>query len=284
MSKLPSLRAKETIRTLKVQGHPGLNRVWWDLRYEPGSPIRMQTTPPDAPWAEAHRNYAAYGTRIPPAGPIVPPGNYTVHVKAGSHEESAPLTVLPDPHSAGTEQSIRAQVEFSREVLGEENQAADMINHLEWTRRQVEDLVTVLSASGNPNGNASDNGSASANAASPNKNSAAISAAKDFEQKAVALEGKLIDVHNTGRSEDAFRQPVQLYERISWMIGPMVGSPGSGSGGGDLAPTAQQIAVNDEFKQELAQIQTEFKHFVDTDTPEFNSVLKKDHVTAAIEP
>jgi photosystem II stability/assembly factor-like uncharacterized protein len=275
---------KNTIRTLKVDGHPGLNRVWWDLRYEPGSPIRMQTTPPDAPWAEAHRNYAAYGTRIPPAGPIVAPGTYTVSVKAGSQEASAPLTVLPDPHSSGTEQSIREQVQFAREVLAEENQAADMINHLEWTRRQVEDLVTVLNTSGNPNGSASGSGSANTNAATPNKYSAAITAAKDFEQKAIAIEGQLIDIHNTGRSEDAFRQPVQLYERISWMIGPMVGAPGMGSGGGDLAPTAQQIAVNDEFKQQLVQIQAKFKQFIESETPAFNSMLKKDHVTAAIEP
>jgi photosystem II stability/assembly factor-like uncharacterized protein len=257
--------ANETIRTLKVDGHPGLNRVWWDLRYEPGSPVKMQTTPFDAPWAEPHHNYEAYGTRIPPAGPVVPPGTYTVHVKAGSHEETASLTVLPDPHSPGTEQSIRAQVQFARDVLAEENEAADMINHLEWTRRQTEDLVTVLNSSGD-------------------KYSTAVNDAKAFEQKTVALEGKLIDIHNTGRSEDAFREPVQLYERISWMVGPMVGTPGSGSGGGDLAPTAQQIAVNDEFKQQLAQIQTEFKHFVASDTPEFNSTLKREHVTASIEP
>lgn len=256
---------KETIRTLKADGHPGLNRVWWDLRYEPGSPVRMQTTPFDAPWAEPHHNYAAYGTRIPPAGPIVPPGNYTVHVKAGSQEESEPLTVLPDPHTAGTAQGIRAQVEFIREVLGEENQAADMINHLEWTRRQVEDLETVLGASGD-------------------KYSAAVKGAKEFEQKTVDLEGKLIDVHNTGRSEDAFREPVQLYERISWMVGPMVGTPGAGSGGGDMAPTAQQIAVNDEFKQQLTEIQNEFKRFVENETPAFNSMLKQNHVAAAIEP
>ncbi len=257
--------ANETIRTLKVEGHAGLNRVWWDLRYEPGSPVKMQTTPFDAPWAEPHHNYAAYGTRIPPAGPIVPPGNYTVHVKAGGNEETAQLTVLPDPHSPGTEQSIRAQVQFARQVLTEENQAADMINHLEWTRRQVEDLETVLNADAQ-------------------KHAAAIQAAKDFEVKAVALEGKLIDVHNTGRSEDAFRNPVQLYERISWMVGPMVGTPGSGSGGGDLAPTAQQIAVNDEFKQQLAEVQAEFKRFVEGDTRAFNVALKQNHLTAAIEP
>ncbi|HLW80917.1 MAG TPA: hypothetical protein VKS20_02630 [Candidatus Acidoferrales bacterium] len=267
----------ETIRTLKVQGHAGLNRVWWDLRYEPGSPILMQTTPPDAPWAEVHRHYAAYGTRIPPPGPVVPPGNYMVHVKAGSHEGSAALTVLPDPHSSGTEQSIRAQVQFAREVMGEEDEAADMINHLEWTRRQDEDLITMLTASGKPAG-------AEAAGENANRYSAAISAAKDFEKKAVALEGELIDVRNTGRSEDAFREPVQLYERISWMIGDVVGTPGSGSGGGDLAPTEQQIAVNDEFKQQLAQIQAQFKRFLQTETPAFNSTLKKEHVAAAIEP
>ena len=29
------------IRTLTVAGHPGLNRVWWDLRYDNGSTITM---------------------------------------------------------------------------------------------------------------------------------------------------------------------------------------------------------------------------------------------------
>jgi photosystem II stability/assembly factor-like uncharacterized protein len=257
--------AAGTIRTLKVSGQAGLNRVWWDLRYEPGTSIQMQTPPLDAPWAEPRRNYAAYGTRIPPAGPIVPPGAYTVRVKAGAHEESTHLTVLADPHSPGTEQSIRAQVDFSRQAQAEANQAADMINHLERTRRQVEDVEASLSADAQ-------------------KNAATIQAAKDFDARLSGVEGKLIDVHNTGPSEDAFRNPVQLYERLSWMIGPMVGTPGSGSGGGDLGPTAQQIAVNNEFKQQLAQIQAEFKELVERGTLAFNALLKQAGVTATIQP
>jgi hypothetical protein len=254
-----------TIRTLKVNGQAGLNRVWWDLRYEPGTSIQMQTPPLDAPWAEPHRNYAAYGTRIPPAGPIVPPGTYTVKVKAGAQEASAPLTVLPDPHSPGTAETIRTQVAFSRQAQAEANEAADMINHLERTRRQVEDAEAALNADAQ-------------------KNAAAIQAAKDFDVKLSALEGKLIDVHNTGPSEDAFRNPVQLYERLSWMIGPMVGTPGSGSGGGDLGPTAQQIAVNDEFKQQLVQIQVEFKQLIDRGTATFNTMVRQAGGTATIQP
>jgi len=239
-----------------VNAQAGLNRVWWDLRYAPGTAIEMQTPPLDAPWAEPHRNYAAYGTRIPPAGPIVPPGEYSVRVKAGAHEATVPLRVLPDPHSPGTEQSIRAQIAFSREAQAEANEAADMINHLEKTRSQVEEVEATMGKDAG-------------------KNATAIQAAKAFDAKLSGLEGKLIDVHNTGPSEDAFRNPVQLYERLSWMIGPMVGTPGSGSGGGDLAPTAQQIAVNAEFKQLLSQIQAEFKQIVERDTPAFNATLRQ---------
>ena len=175
------------------------------------------------------------------------------------------MAVLADPHSPGTEQTIRAQVDFARAVQAEANQAAEMINHLERVRRQVEDVEASLSADAQ-------------------KNAVAIQAAKDFDAKLSAVEGTLIDVHNTGPSEDAFRNPIQLYERLSWMIGPMVGTPGSGSGGGDVAPTAQQIAVNAEFKQRLAQIQAEVKQVVEGGAAAFNAVLKQAGATAAIQP
>src|ERR1051326_1865904 len=128
----------DTIRTLRSAGQAGLNRVWWDLRYEPRSSIQMLTPPIEAPWAPAPRGYAAYGTRIPPAGPIVPPGTYTVHFKAGAHEETTQLTVLPDPKSPGTAQSIKASVDFERAVKAEADQAAAMINGMEKLRKQVE--------------------------------------------------------------------------------------------------------------------------------------------------
>ena len=253
-----------TIRTLTVAGHPGLNRVWWDLRYESGSTIVMQVPPLDEPWAPARRNYAAYGTRIPPAGPIVPPGKYTVHVKAGLAEKTVPLTVLPDPKSPGTQQTIEAQVAFVRQVLAEIDQVAQMGNKLEALRKQAQD--------------------AAAAAAKDPAKSAVVDAAKAFDAKASAVEAKLIDLRNTGRSEDAFRKPVQLYERISWMIGQMVGTPGSGSGGGDVGPTAQQVAVNAGFKQELAAVASDYKKIIDSDATGFVELLKRNGVATAILP
>ncbi len=253
-----------TIRTLKVEGHAGLNRVWWDLRYDSGSTITMQTPPLYEPWAPARRQYAAYGTRIPPAGPIVPPDTYTVRVKAGATEQTTRLTVLPDPKSPGTQQSIEAQVAFSREVLGEIDDVARMGNALEAMRKQSQDLMAKLADDGHK--------------------TAVLPAVKTFESNMSAVEAKMIDLRNTGRGEDAFRQPVQLYERISWMIGQMVGTPGGGSGGGDLGPTDQQVAVNNGFKQELAALAAAYKQITDKDVPAINALLKQNGVAVVIAP
>jgi hypothetical protein len=176
-------------------------------------------------------------------------------VKAGSAEQRTQLRVLPDPHSPGTQQTIASQVTFARTVLAEIDEAARMGNKLEALRKQAQDAATAV-------------------ANDPQKRSV-VDAAHAFDAKASAVESKLIDLRNTGRSEDAFRKPVQLYERISWMIGPMVGTPGSGSSGGDLGPTAQQIAVNAGFRQELAAIAAEYKHVVEVEAAAFSDVLRQ---------
>jgi hypothetical protein len=106
------------------------------------------------------------------------------------------------------------------------------------------------------------------------------------EGRPTADTGALAALHF--RSTDARRtwQHVGLdaYERISWMIGPMVGRPGSGSSGGDVGPTAQQVAVNDGFKQELAAIAAEFKRLVDVDAPAFSGLLKQNGIASAVVP
>jgi hypothetical protein len=255
---------KATIRTLTVAGHSGLNRIWWDLRYDSGSTITMQTPPLYEPWAPARRNYAAYGTRIPPAGPIVPPGTYAVTVKAGSAQQTASLVIRPDPASPGTQPSIEAQVKFTREVLAEIDEVAKMGNSLESMRKQAQDLMASLKSD-------------------PSK-SVVSEQVQTFEVKMSGVEAKMIDLRNTGRSEDAFRQPVQLYERISWMIGQMVGTPGGGSGGGDLGPTDQQVAVNNGFRSELEAIAAQYKALTDKDVPAMNALLKQNGVAVTIKP
>ena len=66
-------------------GRAGLNRVAWDLRYEPPRLIAMRTTPPENPhiWEEPRfrgqdtRPVTHWGLEPAQVGPIVVPGKYT---------------------------------------------------------------------------------------------------------------------------------------------------------------------------------------------------------------
>ena len=71
-----------TIRRLRGTNKVGLNRIYWDLRYEPTVPVRLRTTPPGNPhvWEEKrfrgqqHRAVFYYGIGETRRGPLVAPG------------------------------------------------------------------------------------------------------------------------------------------------------------------------------------------------------------------
>ena len=238
----------EVVRTMQERGRPGLNRAWWDLRSESAKAPDLLTSLPDEPWVRAGRHLAGYGFRVPEAGPVVPPGKYTVRLTAGGEHLTAPLEVLPDPHTLGTAQSIQSEVQFILEVRSEIDQVAEMVDRLEQVRKETEDNQVLLERGAGDR-------------------AAALKESLAYDKQAIALEGTMIDVHNTGRGEDAFREPVQLYEKLSWLITRIDGNPGSGPGGADMAPTAQQIAVNNQFKEEIAKLQAELKQFLAAPRP-----------------
>ena len=131
----------KVIRTLHAKGRAGLNRVWWDLRGENGKMPHMLVSPVGAPWMqEGPKGYHILtGIMIPRVvrGPLVLPGKYSVHLTAGGKTLTAPLTVLADPHSLGTPASLQAQHRFKTELLGAIDHTSDMIEHLEWVRKQT---------------------------------------------------------------------------------------------------------------------------------------------------
>jgi photosystem II stability/assembly factor-like uncharacterized protein len=79
------------VRELDGPGAAGLNRTNWDLRYDPPSePTQEQKEAMEAGYYEG------------PRGPLVDPGEYTVHVKAASREATQKVTVEEDPRISMT--------------------------------------------------------------------------------------------------------------------------------------------------------------------------------------
>jgi len=76
----------KSVREIDGPGAAGLNRTNWDLRYDPPS----EPTPEQREAMEA-------GYYEGPRGPLVDPGEYTVHVKAAGKEATQKVTVEEDP-------------------------------------------------------------------------------------------------------------------------------------------------------------------------------------------
>jgi photosystem II stability/assembly factor-like uncharacterized protein len=237
-------------RGSRLIGEAGVHRVWWNLQYDPLTPVKWRVSPPGEPWVtvgpDGTRHFEMFDSNTPP--PRVAPGNYTVRLILDGKNFTQPLTVLPDPNSSGTTADVQSQVNFLVGVVSELNQAAEMINHLEWLRLQLEQLQQRLSGTSNAE--------------------VVGSALKDLAARATEVEDKLIDVHLTGNEEDSFRHPMQLYEQMMSLLNNL------GVGGADLPPTGPQIDVNLEFQKRLDDARRSLDEIVRSGVPEFNRLLQ----------
>ncbi|MGB7022220.1 MAG: hypothetical protein WBD73_00335, partial [Candidatus Acidiferrales bacterium] len=256
------------IRTIDVKNgaKPGLNRVWWDLRYDPATAVKLRTSPPGEPWVEVPKTgFRPFVSWVHFDGaPRAVPGKYTIKLTVDGKTFTAPLDVLPDPHTLGSQRDIESEVQFLLEIRGEMSDVAGMINHIEWTRKQMEEVQKMLGEE--------------------TKYAPVVKAAKELEQKAVVAEGKLEDPALTGRTEDSFRAPMGLYERLTYLGALLNGSPGEGSSGADLPPTDQAVEVNKEFQHEIAGARRAFEELTTKDTAAFNEAVKANHLTLSILP
>lgn len=256
----------ETVRTLKIDATAGLNRVWWNLEYEPAHIVKLRTPPPDASWVQLPREgwRPVVSLMSFQGAPRVAPGTYTVQLSANGKQLSEPMVVQRDPNSEATSQTISEEIAFTREILGEYNRVTDMINQLEWDSKQILDLKARLTDRGG--------------------HDPALEETMNLEAKIIALEDKLFQIHVTSVSiEEGISMPMRLYEKMAGLLDAIVRGNATGSSAG-FAPTEAEIAVNKIYQQELGDCQREFQQLTEKDVPAFNEKLKESHLVVAIAP
>jgi hypothetical protein len=240
----------EIIRSLKGSNNKGVNRVVWDLRYEPTFKPKLQTTPPGRPWVqlngEGWRPLVTWDLDLMRGqfGPRVVPDVYKVKLIVDKGEFIRELQVLKDPRSEGSLEEIREQVELSLELRDAINLAVNMINTVEEVRSELDSLIPQLEK-------ASDR-----------------DLAQELSRQALEISASLYDIHLTGAREDAFRSPMKLYGRLSALASDL------GGHGVDFSPTDQQREVAQIFDQRLMKVKGEFDRFFVKEVLKLNRQLK----------
>ena len=236
-----------TIRTLKGTKDVGINRIYWDLRGERSTEIKLRTKPSHADWVELGKE----GWRPAAVGRISvlePPGTYKVTLKIDGEVRGAQtLRVLKDPHSEGTEGDIGLQIAMVHDLRKDLNTVAGLINRIEWIRRQLRDVRTM--------------------AKELRLNTDAIVARlSELDAAFLTVEDKLYQTKLTGTGQDRIRWPARLAGRISYLAGAVAVA--------DFRPTDQHRGVHEVLKKRLVQAQQELRS-VEGELAVFNESLDK---------
>ncbi|HKK25053.1 MAG TPA: hypothetical protein VJ941_05465 [Gracilimonas sp.] len=236
----------ELVRTLSGKANKGINRVWWDLSHEPSIVPKLRVAPPDKPWVpirqEGWRPLVTWDLDLwrGQLGPRVVPGKYTVKVSVDDQEVIKDLEVRKDPHSVGTVEDIQQQVVFGLQLRDQLNEVVIMINEIEWIRKEFEDLITRLSETRDEQ-----------------QVKSIMSKAQELNDRVTAIESNLYDINLTGAREDAFRNPMKLYGRISALGSDVMYN------GADFAPTQQQVEVFDKIQEQFETTKEAYNIFVE---------------------
>jgi hypothetical protein len=230
----------------------GINRVWWDLRSERSTQIRLRTTPlyaPDVP-------FGSEGWRKPPAvgrlSVLALPGTYTVTLTVGEEKFTQKLTVLKDPHTSGSENDIQAQTRVQTALYDEMNATGTTVNQIESLRAQLVALEKELGTD---------------DASKPLRK-----AADDLGEKLAGIEGTLLQLKLTGRGQDDCRWSPMLLQKVGYLFSQLDSSA-------DFPPTTQQTAVQEELKQRGDKAAQDFQQLVGKDLAAFNAMLREHNIS-----
>lgn len=128
------------------------------------------------------------------------------------------MLVRKDPHSAGSEDDIQKQTETLLGIYEDIDSVAEMINRIEWVRKQIGDLKAVLREG---------------REAEP-----ILKAGEELDKKLREVEGFFFPLDRTGSGDD-LRFPDKFYAKLHFLAYDISKS--------DFPPTDQQLEVKEMF-------------------------------------
>ena len=248
--------------------HPGINRVFWDLRYAPPKLVKLRTTPKTNRhvWNDLRflgkdsRPITHWGTKEAEVGPLVAPGTYTARVTAGGKTYSQSFQVVPNPRSPATPEQTAARVKMLLRIRDDISSVSAMVNQSEWLRKQLQTVEAMLKS----------------NKKSPHPNTLRV--IKDMNGKIEQLENKLLSPALANSDEKSYLAKYGLYLHLIWLNGELGTGAGDVYGDPGYPPTDATVQVLQLLEEQLNAARAQYHNLMQQDLPRFDQMLIHDNL------
>jgi photosystem II stability/assembly factor-like uncharacterized protein len=242
----------------EVTGHAGLNRISWDMRYPPPRLVALRTTPLENPhiWEEPRfenqqtRPVTHWGIAQAEVGPFAAPGDYSVKMTIDGQAYSKPLHIALPPGTHGTDADIQASVRLQIKVRDDISTVSDMVNQIEWMRRQLEDEHKTIQGKAD-----------------------LLKMLDAMDKKLKNVELKLVTESDLLSDDKYYVEQYALYLNFIWLNGEIGTGAGDVAGTGDYGATETDTALVLDLERQLQAVQTEYRGVMDKDVPAYNQSI-----------
>ncbi len=258
------------VRELRAPGRQGLNRASWDLRHDGPRLIALRTTPPENPhiWEEPRfrgrdsRPITHWGMSANQLGPIVAPGKYTVKLTVDGQTTTQTLEVMKDPRQRGSDADIETSVKLQRRILDDVSGVSDIVNQMEWMRKQLDDIAKMLT---------------------PQKEKAdVLKSVKGMDQKIQDVEYKLVSKALMTSDDKYYVSAYKVYFNLLWLNGEVGPGAGDVAGGADYGPTDTAKMLLEMIEKDMNAAKAEYRSLMDKEVVAFNRFLAEKGITPLV--
>ena len=292
----------KVIRRLKTRGHAGINRVKWDLHYESPRLVNLRTVSPDNAhiWNEPRfrdadwRPITHWGISPAQVGPIVAPGQYSVRLTVGGQSFTQALTVLPDPRISTSAADIASSVKTQLRIRDDITRASDTVNQIEWLRKQLEVIETMLRPPKKryrerpPQVEADDfEGPEAAPAedeAQSKHKAELLKTVEEMDKKLQNVEYKLVSPSELNSDDKYYVEAYKVYLNLIWLNAEVGTGGGDVAGGADFAPTDTSLDLLATLESQLTSAVAEYQKLSEQQLPAFNRTLTENKLAAVTTP
>jgi photosystem II stability/assembly factor-like uncharacterized protein len=249
----------DVIRTQTFTGgRPGLNKVSWNLQYEPAKMVEIRTTPkenqhiweePDFSGSEV-RMVMHWGIGPTTATPIGAPGMYAVRMTIDGQTFTEPFEVVKDPMIKSSVADLVESTKMQVQIRDAITETSLVVNQLEITRKQIEDLLKQHRGKDDIE-----------------------KPLMDLDAMLFGTELKLVTRQDLRSDDKYFADAYKVYMNLLWLGGAVGLGAGDEAGGADYKPRDVAYDILADQLQQLADAQKDFDKHIKVDVPAFNKSM-----------